>query len=143
MRNKFGAFYPGVIAGWEALLWEWGCWWGKIIFKAGFFYWKVFLGGKVPSKKSDFDCLSAIWLTEQILIKGYSDFRLLFTITRLHCLNFTYFDSTEVMNQPGDSFNFYWILFWTNIYWTGKIKVTFSLRWYIGVWLHFFKTSLC
>ena len=54
-----------------------------------FFLLKGIPGRNIPTKKSDFDCLSAIRLTEQILIKGYSYCRLLFTITRLHCLNFT------------------------------------------------------
>ena len=65
--------------------------------------------------------------------KGCSYFRLCFTITRLHCLNFT-----QSYQSCWYGLHFYWSLYWTNTDWTRKLNaVTLSLQWYVSMLLIF------
>lgn len=69
--------------------------------------WKGYSGEKLHSKISNLNCLSAIWLTEQILLKGYSYFRLLFAITRPRCVNFTHMNQQKLEVALGYDSNLY------------------------------------
>lgn len=71
-------------------------------------------------------------------MKGYSYFRLLSTITRLHCLNFTHFDSTKVMNHASYASTFSEASVELICIELEKLNVvTFSLKQYISMLLKF------